>query len=319
MKEKNKKIIKTLGVGAVATLGLFTMVGCSLSDSEKADLMKGLENANTYMEETIDLLEEQNKELKDQNNNLESYLEALQQENAKITTEEAYNKLMIAKVKLETNNKGIGNNLRVICVATDGKIVQNQIVELYKTENNGYISNLIFDDYRGFSSNLCYEDDDVVYEYIKELDAEGNFVKYTKNVRTDFVSSESGGGLTYAMESLFLDDLSEESIYSVEILENSNYKISAIIESEIKQEDENFYYNKQTFFLEYELTYDHKFVSMNISQYVKTEEVGNGSAETKISTVSGSLFFEYGVVTENYINALLDEAKAAELTTNQEE
>ena len=39
---KKHKFFKALGVGAVATLGLFTFAGCSLSDSEKLMLWKGL-------------------------------------------------------------------------------------------------------------------------------------------------------------------------------------------------------------------------------------------------------------------------------------
>lgn len=321
---KKNKFFKALGVGAVATLGLFTMAGCSLSDSEKADVMEGLENANTYMEETIDLLKEQNRKLneqnqelneqnqilREQNESLENYLDEFKQENAKITTEDAFNKLMIAKAKLETNNNGIRNNLRVICVATDGVFTQNQIVELYKTENNGYVSNVVLDDdFSGFSSNLCYEDGDNVYEYIVDKDLEGNFVKYTKEVRADFLSSESGSGLIYLMTPMFLDKLSAENIYSVEILENGNYKISAIVESEFEEEGEDYYYNKQTYLLEYEITSDYKLISMNINQFVKTtEEVENGLVEEHSFTTSGSVRIDYNTITEEYINELLQEA-----------
>jgi len=132
---KKTKFFKALGVGALATLGLFTFTGCSLSDNEKADLMKGLENANDYMEKHIDELEEQNYKLaqqieelkkqndileetleaeKEENDILQDYLEELQQENAKITTDEAYNKLILARTMLETNYNGIRDNFKCI-------------------------------------------------------------------------------------------------------------------------------------------------------------------------------------------------------------
>lgn len=366
---KKNKIFKALGVGALATIGLFTVTGCSLSDSEKTKIMSGINNANDYMEKHIDVLKDQNyklaqqieelkkqnellsqqnktssddlteskltnttltaylEELKkqiavlkssleaEQNENdiLQDYLEELQQENAKITTDEAYNKLMLAKAKLESNKDGIRNNLRVICVATDGEYEQYQIVELYKTGNNGYVSNVVFDDYRGISSNFCYEYEDNVYEYEKDLDAEGNIADYTKIIRSDFLSSESGSGLTYAMTPLFLDKLLAENIYSVEILENGNYKISAIIESEIKRENED-YYNKQIYVLEYEITSDCKFVSMNLNQFIEgKEEVEGGETEKQIQTISGGIVIEYNTITEEYINQLLEEAISKDL------
>ena len=297
--------------------------------------MEGLKNANSYMEKTIDLLKEQNRKLneqnqelneqnqilREQNESLENYLDEFKQENAKITAKEAYKKLMLAKAKLETNNNGIRNNLRAITVSTQGVFTQNQIVELFKTKNNGYVSNVVSDDdYRGFSSNLCYEDGDNVYEYIVKKDVDGNFVDYTKEVRSGFTSSESGSGLASFMSPMFFDKLSVENIYSVEIIENGNYKISAIVELEFGGEGEDYYSNKQTYLLEYEITSDDKFISMNINQFIKTtQEVENGLVEERSFTVSGSMRIEYNAIAEDYINELLEEAISKDLKAPEEE
>ena len=62
------------------------------------------------LKKQIALLEDSLEAEQSENEILQDYLEELQQENAKITTEEAFNKLMIAKAKLETNNNGIIKN-----------------------------------------------------------------------------------------------------------------------------------------------------------------------------------------------------------------
>ncbi len=135
MKEKNKKFIKTLGVGAVATLGLFTMVGCSVSDEEKADMMEGLENANTFMEETIDLLKEQNRKLNEQNQELNEQNQLLRDQNETASnnlgeSEKTNTTLTAYLEELKKQVKALEDSLATEQEEND--ILQNYLEELQK-------------------------------------------------------------------------------------------------------------------------------------------------------------------------------------------
>jgi len=314
------KIFKALGVGAVATLGLFTFTGCSLSDSEKAKLMNELDNATEYMEETIDQLKEQNKKLKEQNQTakleleeskkendiLQNYLEELQNENAKITAKEAFNKLLIAEYKLNTNYEGIRNNLKII--GTENNDNNNWYAEyvktFYQSESNGFIYNEK-ECYENHNVELLvYEYDEKVYGYEKDLEDSDD---YSKAIFENYASSE-----TYALRSLGVVDgeLSVHDIKSVEILENGNYKITFIFTRNDVISGE--YISDIDEIIEYEITRDCEFVEATlISMGRKSKEQGSGyDCEKRISTIR----FEYGVITEDYINGLLQEAISRELT-----
>ena len=317
MKEKNKKIFKALGVGAVATLGLFTMAGCSLSDTEKADVMEGLENANTYMEETIDLLKEQNKQLNEQNNKLEDYINEIQQENAKITSEEAYNKLMMAKAKFETNYQGIRDNFRII-QTYDEYPDDISIIEYYKTNDNGYVS-IDHSEYvenggpngeiKYVRDKLIYENDGKTYQYTKRKENENS--SYSKVMIIDDEMSETLSGVDYIMSRLCFELLSEKNIKSIEILENGNSKITVIAEDEREDDNE---VNKDIYYIEYELTSDNKIVSVSINLLEVNSIISDGDQIVyEIDGSSGCIKLEYGAITEERVNEFLQEAINKEL------
>ena len=310
---KKNKIFKALGVGAVATLGLFTFAGCSLSDTEKADVMKGLENANTYMEETIDLLRDQNRKLneqnqelneqnsilRDQNESLEIYLDEFQKENAKITAEEAWNIMLMAENKFLINYNGIRNNIKIISQYANGSERGEMICEYYQSRNNGYVSNLI-EKYTDHNVGLLtYEHNNQVYGYEKDMD---DSLDYKKRVLDNYDSSE-----TYAMsgkilrsENVLFDTsyLSSSNILSVEILENGNYNIIIAFAEESGSTEYNY-------LLQYEITKDYDFVRFVHNCYSLKEGDSNQKSGEKSSVL---VTFEYNILTEEYIESMVQEA-----------
>ena len=395
MKEKNKKFMKALGVGAVAALGLFTFTGCSLSDSEKAKLMNELDNATEYMEETIDQLKEQNKKLKEQNeilkqqnetakggleeskttnstlleqleelkkqvkaledgllaeqeeneilgdsltesektnttlsqyleelkkqvkaledslsaeqaenDILQDYLEEIQNENAKITAEEAYNKLLQAQYNLITNKDGIRDNLRLIYEEDKDELTAE--INFYQTENNGYV---FYDDYQSGEdyhvSEIFYEENEDVYYYRKDVN---NVEDYKKEIREEYNNSEAAAHILFYFKEFITFDktvISPTDITSVEILENGNYKICVTY---LETEDGE-YFGQYHCVIEYEISREGQFIGV----FNKMFEFKSSQDSTVSSYTSKKVKFEYGVIEEDYINEMLQEAISKDL------
>lgn len=324
MKEKNKKILKTLGVGAVATLGVFAMTGCSISDDEKTKLMDSLENANTYMEKTINLLQNQNEELKDQNEKLEDYITEIKNENAKITNEEAWNKVKLAVAQFKTNYNGVRDNLRI---ETDNYKVGNAeyqkvMQEFYTTESGEYVSffemtNTVTD-IIDYGSELNYKDDGKIYRYT--VDNDGVTVEKEKTIVDIHHSVESASSVEYQLRSFIFfyeECLSADNVVSVEVLENGNYKITLsfvkIQQSEENEPDE--YYDEQHYILQYEINTENNFEFCKINfSWDESSKDSQGNEDFDFNTIKVETKFDYNVVTKEHIEELLIEAKAAELT-----
>ena len=62
MRAKSKKVLKTLGVGALCLCGALIFSGCSmdLSQDQIDKLMFAVDNSQEFMQDTLDLLEKQN-------------------------------------------------------------------------------------------------------------------------------------------------------------------------------------------------------------------------------------------------------------------
>ena len=69
MKEKNKKILKGVGVGALALVGMVGLTGCAnveISQEKFNSLVEIAEKADDFMEEQNRLLEEANRMTKEE-------------------------------------------------------------------------------------------------------------------------------------------------------------------------------------------------------------------------------------------------------------
>lgn len=316
---KKKKIFKALGVGVLATLGLFTFTGCSLSDNEKEDLMKGIENANDYMEEQIDLLKnqnnllaQQNRELKEENDILQDYLEELQKENAKITSKEALNKLALAVNMFITNNNGIRDNLKIICEEDrdNEKLVYTK--SYYESENNGciYMGTESYEDVN--VGIIVYEHDGKIYGYEKDLK---NPEDYKKGIFGRYSSSEAYADIyNFADNIMFEKNTTANDIKSVEILQNGNYKIAVILNDEGRESETDF--SNTYYTLEYEITKDCRFVQCVVNMFCqKNIKEPNTNVKYEVRNTTMTITFEYDSLTEEYVNGLLQEAISKPLTS----
>lgn len=180
MKDKNKKILKGLGVGALALGGMFAFTGCeninvsqekidSLIEiaesadgftSEQLDLMRQqialLEEQNDYLIEQKDELEKNNQELKNQNDTLIEQNELLADQNEKFDANnevlenqnallEAQN-LALAEQKeiLENSNSSLEEQLEAL--ETINSILQQQKESLTNHNNLLESQNEILED-----------------------------------------------------------------------------------------------------------------------------------------------------------------------------
>jgi len=97
MKEKNKKVLKGFGVGALALAGMVGLTGCAKIEvsQEKVDSMiETVEKTDVFideqteqMKEQIELLEQQNAMLQEQNTKLEANNTELKQQNTTLQTQ----------------------------------------------------------------------------------------------------------------------------------------------------------------------------------------------------------------------------------------
>lgn len=305
------KIFKALGVGALATLGLFTFTGCSLGENN-ADVINELKKSNLQMEETIDLLRDQNNKLNEQNNQLEDYINEFKQENAKITNEQAFDKIKLAKAKLETNFNGVRNNLRLTTIVSSNKTNDEGIFlyESYKTENNGFVINFQQEiENEQYQSLFTYEHDGKVYSYDKTgISATTN--NYTKEILTRYETSEAASMIENLFNQFIDFEETADKVKSVEILENGNYAVTMV--NEVVKENTESNYVTETFVVVYEITPKNQIKSMSVYMY-NFQDLGTDEKTTSLYNGAYKMEFEYGVISENYINNLLQEAISKDL------
>ncbi len=138
MKEKNKKILKGLGVGALACFGMFAMTGCSVdfSKDQVDKIMYTVENGDKFMQETMDLVQK----------------------------EQAWDLYRLTQSKIFLNDNNVLDNFKIKMQTTDedGEILNAEVYS-YKTTTNEYVEFTIGSDYK----NLVFEQDGILYEYYK--------------------------------------------------------------------------------------------------------------------------------------------------------
>lgn len=120
MKNKTKKILAGAFLGFV---GMGCLTGCSaeLTQTQKDKVMSVVENSETFMNESLELLKESNQ---------------------KLDKERAYGLLRLATKRLETNAQDVMSNLRINVVidwdATNGYYGTNFNINYFKDSNDKY-------------------------------------------------------------------------------------------------------------------------------------------------------------------------------------
>lgn len=115
-----KKLNKVLCLGAFAAASVMPLSGCNLfsqnlSEEQIDKLMYALDNADSFMDESLDLLEKSNE---------------------KLNNEEAYNLVRLARKYLYLNKDGVRDNLKVTIDRTEQGERSVGTVSIYTDSNN---------------------------------------------------------------------------------------------------------------------------------------------------------------------------------------
>ncbi len=258
MKEKNKKVLKTLGVGALCLCGALTFAGCSnieISQEKVDSMVETVEKTDSRLDEYIDLLEQQN-----------ANLEKLLEEANKMTKEDVWNLAQTADYNLMMNVDGLRDNLIVTGVREDLGL-QQDLMYYYNTSDTKIFAELNGDEecvitgvelwYQTSESNVILADinkteTDYVCGSIEERD-ESFVFENCIGVYSGGCPGINGFGLTY-------DDLSH-----YQILENGNIKLTFAKNDTYYQNEEQTEYVTALEVYSYEYSLEGKLVSFEIN------------------------------------------------------
>ncbi|MBO5954635.1 MAG: hypothetical protein J6Q13_01555 [Clostridia bacterium] len=151
MQEKTKNILKGLGVGTLACVGLFGLTGCSidLSQEQVDKIMYTVDNSDKFMQETLDLLEKQNQELDKQ---------------------QAFDTYNLAKTKVLLNYDNMYDNLKISL--NSSKTGYTKHLKSFKTENG-----LKFMSFKDIEQHeIVYSDGDNSIE-VKDFGEDDSYIK----------------------------------------------------------------------------------------------------------------------------------------------
>lgn len=276
MKEKTKKVVKSLGVGALLCAGAFTFAGCSLNAEDKALVENKVAELQQQLEENNSLLEQQNNLI-----------------NQQLLVDRAWGLIQTAQAKLLLNIDGIRDNL--VMEQSVGEYTSIQV--FYKTTSGDYVFSQ--------DNHVVYEDNSGIYSY-RYNDKEAF---YEKVELSDYNRME-----VYFVEQLnsfnFVGDATKENITSVEILNNGDYKIKVVYN---RIEELEYTSQQVSTILELVISPDGKCVSVhqsniNIQKWEGNDDEGDETA----AWISKDLIvkFKYGAVDVEEVLTKLAEAKA---------
>lgn len=235
MKEKNKSILKKVGVGALACLGVFTFAGCSSVEISKDQLdtvMETVEQSNKYMQDQIDLLKKQNEQLQNQNNILTEQNQILEDANNKLTKQDTVDIIRYATAKISLNIDGVLDNCNIRCDEVGINVIY------YKTEDN---ISMIYDN---ADNSLIYDTGSECM--VCELSEDNQIITKTKdNTEQAFEKYLMGE------DSLFGDILNlsvvleSENIISYKLTDDGNYEIKTYAYKDSRIQYTNFIIDKE--------------------------------------------------------------------------
>ena len=281
MKEKNKKILNGLGVGALACFGMFTLTGCTinLTDEQMEKVMYVVDESEHFMKDTLDLLGKQN---------------------AQLDKEDAWNLYKVARTRYLLNDDNIRDNM-VLKLTSDDDGGFEMKISCYR-ENGSY---MVMSEYSETDKIFWYSYDYKTYKYEnRDGDAPSKILLGVGEVE-NFLNL----GVYISIDAYKCE---KEDIVKCDIAENGNYIITFINEFEYKDEDveDSPVLYDCCIYLESEITPDGRFVRDNIIQ----GELNNRETGEYINEIIvGSLSFEYLTVDVEKMTTMLETAKAAEV------
>jgi len=233
----NKKTIKTLSVGLLAVFGLLSFSGCS-SAVDNSEAINGLSQQIEELQEEINNLQQDINNLTSQNQEMQQEIDNFNQEqlfvNDIIKTEylreEIWQKYVKARSNYLTNANGVRNNLIIKVEFVEEQEHEHEI-SFYKRSNGEYSILKKFDN----NIEFCYEDGEIAYTYSEEIIDDQTvrrripgFYNGLNNIDYSmFFGMEEYHWLHYGFyRGSSLQTLSKDTITSVEILPNGNFKIT---------------------------------------------------------------------------------------------
>ena len=288
MKEKNKKILKVLGVSALACVGMFGLTGCAnveISQDKFNNLVEIAEKADGVMQE--------------QNTNLEKLLE----EAKKMTKEEIWNFAKTVDFNLMTNANGLRDNLLATMESTEDDSTESMSIWCYNTNEMKVFAEL-YDGaelwYQTSESNVILADIDQVdddYVCTDPIDDKGEDANFD-----DCIGVYRG-----SVFGINLFDLTYDKFSHYEVLENGNIVLTYLdyeynYQNEAKTDYEKFLV---TYVCEYSL--DGKLISFKMDlKLIETE----GDCTSHETFKGGKIAFQYGAVDTDLVKSWVELAEA---------
>lgn len=239
MKERNKKIIKGIGVGTLACVGVLGLTGCSkveVSQDKVDNMIETVEKVDNKLDEYVNLLEQQKQELQDQNEELQKVNDALNEQKElleeanRLTKEEVWNLAKRADFNLKMNVNGLRDNLVFESVVDNTQ---------YKMAYYNSEDLKVYAQFDG-SEVYCFyqETDGNVYDAIIEKVEDQNVCTYVydngKDDSFEYITRLYDSNIP-SIESY---DCTYEDLNHYEILDNGNVKLT-FVKNVIEYEDED--------------------------------------------------------------------------------
>ena len=275
MKEKNKKVLKGLGVGALACVGMVGLTGCSINlNQEQIDkLMYTVDKSDMFMSDILELMENQN---------------------TQFDKEQAFNRYKLAENKITLNYDNIWKNLKVTSSVVGDD--DSQVLELYINSNDEKFAICKDSD----SLNIIYANDiHNTYFYEKHIFDE-IFTKRSEeiNFETQLAQSNFVGSSVAFINEI---EKNHNDIYNYEVKDNGDEVITMVKLVKVQSESSEDY-DINTYIIE--TTINNKgFISEIKLTFACTDST---KKENVSSSITGIVKFEYGVLTDNDMEGYLN-------------
>jgi hypothetical protein len=288
MREKNKRILKGIGVGTLACVGLFGLTGCAkveISQDKFNDLVEIAEKADDFMQ--------------NQNTNLEKLVE----EANKMTKEEIWNLAKTADFNMMTNANGVRDNVLATMESLEGDTIETMECMYYNTDEMKVFAEC-YDGaelwYQTNESNVILADideNDDNYECEPSVDDRGEHADFDDCI-----------GVYRGAFGVNLFDLTYEKFNHYEILDNGNFALT-YLDYDYNYQDETKETNYEKFLIIYTCEYslDGKLISLKLENKLIDTEGEITSPET---FRCGKITFEYGAVDTELVESWVALAEA---------
>ncbi len=207
MENKTKKIIAGVGMGLMLASGSLLATGCTdinLSQAQTDKILQVVDNCDNFMENTMNILEEQNKQ---------------------IDVKQASKLYEMAVAKLELNYNDIWSSLKISNIVTRGD------------KDNGYDEKEVFITFvkgngYGLIRNMVDANNDGTYDTDIILDYEtlNQFAGTTDEVQNSDAKTFDCKANKEISTMLNITTFNEDNILSCEKLDNGGYKLLAVAE-----------------------------------------------------------------------------------------